>query len=960
MKKLSNPRIWAYGLFWSWNLIFLAFMLLGFAPTILPEMNGAVQRGDIPPIFLLYAGVLTAVPLLAVLLGLTWLRREPGKLFTLGYGVEGPLMVILAVRFFLIQQATPAITFLLLAATFGALTLLWQLLDRRIDERGPALNHLRLAGLTVLLLVGLYAALWLAFYAIPLLAQSGQILGEMGRNLVYSLRNINWRDIAEGWRFIPIFLLGFPLLVYTGTLFVLMPIAVPILYGRAWWQGVQAVKRQAGAVRPALVATAVFTLCLALFIWTDRQPQQTAFALLETPPGSLEEAMTLAQQEEQIRQGLLNAYLASRRYVSSAGEMDHIRYIYEDALNLTTPQAQQVQHLYEQVARPVLYKPVNPPQPSSLNRWDNRVFPKEQQEAAELYEQFFDVPIVVGERETIVRAMRSTWMADQARAGWQAVDDREIYLTEQRVTVAEQGDWAEVELYEVYANQTGQRQEVVYYFSLPEGAVITGVWLGNGPDKAEAFPYRVAPRGAAQAVYRNEVRRNVDPALVEQIGPRQYRLRIFPIEPQTWRWEANRSSVSDGPPLHLWLNYRALRQVEGWPLPALADKRNVYWDRGTSRQINGAPMAADEATWLPAFAAAVSPAPDPTAHWTFFPDGQLVIARPATAEDIPAIPSDLRLAVILDRSRSMTRQETAVTQALDQLQEMMVAGTAVDLYLTAADVRGEKPRQIDLADLTADDLFFFGGQNAADLLRQFSSLYDGQPYDAILLLTDESGYRVDKGETAVIIPDAPLWLVHLGGHFPLGYDDGTLEAIQASGGGVAASIEEALTRLAVAQAAAQSGVMADLIDGYLWQAFPADLGPSISARPANMMEYQPDAPFAAFAGRRLILAEMQRQRGSLAELDVLDDLHAIAVAQGIVTPYSSMIVLVTEQQQRLLNQLENDPDRFEREFEAMGETEGEFLTVTGVPEPEEWLLIILAVGLLFWYLRGRRPQFVVP
>ena len=49
-------------------------------------------------------------------------------------------------------------------------------------------------------------------------------------------------------------------------------------------------------------------------------------------------------------------------------------------------------------------------------------------------------------------------------------------------------------------------QEVVYYFSLPELAVITGLWLGNSPDKAKADVYQVAPRGAAQAVYREETR----------------------------------------------------------------------------------------------------------------------------------------------------------------------------------------------------------------------------------------------------------------------------------------------------------------------------------------------------------------------------------------------------------------------------------------------------------------------
>ena len=39
LRKIFNPRLWGYGLFWSWNLIFLAFVLLGFAPRLLPAVR---------------------------------------------------------------------------------------------------------------------------------------------------------------------------------------------------------------------------------------------------------------------------------------------------------------------------------------------------------------------------------------------------------------------------------------------------------------------------------------------------------------------------------------------------------------------------------------------------------------------------------------------------------------------------------------------------------------------------------------------------------------------------------------------------------------------------------------------------------------------------------------------------------------------------------------------------------
>ena len=245
---------------------------------------------------------------------------------------------------------------------------------------------------------------------------------------------------------------------------------------------------------------------------------------------------------------------------------------------------------------------------------------------------------------------------------------------------------------------------------------------------------------------------------------------------------------------------------------------------------------------------------------------------------------------------------------------------------------------------------YFGGQNAAELLEQFNTLHTGQDYDAILVLTDGNGYELGAGDIEVSVPDAPVWMVHLGGDFPLGYDDATLEAIQASGGGVTVDIDEALTRLALAFEAEPSVSSPDIVDGYVWLTVPtgaAETGQAVTVHAA-------DDGFAALAARRLILDTMRRQRGTLDQLDTLDYLHAIAIEQGVVTPYSSMIVLVNTQQENLLNQLEARDDRFVRETEEVGETAPQSpFSVTGVPEPEEWLLLALAAAMLIWYARTK-------
>ena len=286
--------------------------------------------------------------------------------------------------------------------------------------------------------------------------------------------------------------------------------------------------------------------------------------------------------------------------------------------------------------------------------------------------------------------------------------------------------------------------------------------------------------------------------------------------------------------------------------------------------------------------------------------------------------------------------------------DLQQAPSEIDLYLTASKYRGEEPSRRPLAGFNPDSILYYGGQNAAELLAQFDALQQGEDYAAVLVLTDGSGYELTSQGIEVPVSAAPVWLVHLGGDFPLGYDDNTLTAIQASGGGVAASLKEALTRLTVRLEQDQTASSNDLIDGYRWTTITS--GPS-KAQAGRAQAIPADEDFAALAARWLILSEIEQQRGSLAEAETLDQLHAIAMEHGIVTPYSSMIVLVTPEQQRLLNQLEGRGDRFQREYEELGDTSPENpFEVTGVPEPEEWLLLALAAAMLGWYLYTSRRK----
>lgn len=950
-----------YGLFWSWNLVFLAFMALGFAPVMLPETYTAVRTGVIPVPYLAYVLILALIPVGAVILGLTVLRRSPERLFALGYVIEGPLMLLLAVRLFAIRQATPGIILPMIIALLGMGAFLWYLLDQREGSRSPLIEGMRLAGLTLMAVTSLYAAAWIAFYALPISVEILRALGNFLSNITQTLADFgrSIRDmLLNRPLMLPFSILGFILVLYTATLFALTPIVVPLLSLHAWWRSLTRQIDRLGWLRPAILVCIVIVASAALFALANRQPQKQIFSLLAKPPSSESEAQALVQRSDSIRTGLLNAYLAPFRYISAQGEVRHVRDIYSSTFRMPEQQAFEIQRLYEEIASPFLYQPVHSQQISSIQ--ENQALVKEPQEAAQLYQRFFDEPITDGERQTIVNAVRSTWSSDQAEAAWQVVDDREVHLLRQELDLKEQGDWADLELHEVYQNQTADLQEVIYYFNLPESAVLTGVWLGHTNDKSHAFNFQVAPRGAAQAVYREETRVLRDPALLEQVGPRQYRLRVYPVPRLNMKYDQQRSRtiVEDAPELHMWLSWREMGSSSSWEMPQLAYKRNIYWDGGTQRLINGQPARASSESWLPG-SIPVTKNITPVAHRVDLPGDQTVLAIPAGQALLPEMPKKLRLAVVLDRSRSMQAYAGQVTEAIDQLKAFSSPDSPVDVYLTASPYRGEEPSVVSINDLDPAKILYYGGQNAAELIAQFEALRNDRQYQAVLVLTDGTGYELGQSEAAPAVPNIPVWIVHLSGAIPLGYDDQTLEAIQASGGGVAGDMEAALQRMVIALENPGAGKAAtqDLLDGYLWITLPTQNADSAVPSGVEVQTHNLDEEFAALAARRMVLAEMQGNKGTISQLDTLDYLHGLATRYGIVTPYSSMIVLVDDQQQQLLDDLSKLGDRYQREVEGLGDTTPVTpLPLVGVPEPQEWLLIALAAGMLLYLAYRKRAQ----
>ncbi len=908
---MLRPRFIGIALFWSWSFIFAVFIFAGLGPTVLAALLQAAYFGDLPWDYVLFTLLLGGLPLVFIPIGLwmSWLRPE--RMLALFYGLEAPLLTLCLVRLFLLRQLNPATTLMLvlIAAAFAGFAY-----DLMRSERRSAPAAWQLVVACSGAVVAVHIGVLLAFYTVPL----GWKLLETFFSGEFWLACVKAVLEAPAAFFMAV-VFGGGLFFYSATLFVGLPYAMVALYAAWWRRMVRAFAMAHGWKSSVAISCVAFAGIAASFLYAGRQPQGWAFELLAEPVTGGEDLRTRLDESAAIRRGLLNAYLAPYRYVSSTGENQHIATIYRKTFDAGPETARVLQDAYDFFAAPLLYD-------GASLRADSR-------RAEALYESFFDSTIQEGERVAIRDALNATHDRDGIEAGLLDVGERNVRLVSQVVRVDARGDWAEIDVHEEYENDTREPQEVLYYFTLPESAVVTGLWLGTSSDRKSADRFAVSPRGAAQRVYRAQVREVRDPSLLEQVGPYHYRLRAFPIPPRPGQGSAGLPPAR----MHLWFRYRVLAADGSWPLPALIEARNVYWDARTVRI--GAGVTGSGGTgegWLER----QLPAPMTRRDHAHRLEGGTTV-RVVPLEDAGvALPSGRRYAVVLDRSFSMERVRDELAASIVWLRDEIEPGNDVDLYLTSATTRGEQPRVVEhTSELDERSMVFYGGQKSIDLLRQFRDLSGGRSYEAVVVLTDAAGFALAATHEEAVEVAMPVWVVQLGEGESTGFDDSSIAAIQMHGGAVVRALPEVFERLEVARRHGVTG--ADAMDGYVWR---IEVGSAATAA-------HDDDGFAALAARFAIGAAMRSRDAT--DLAAMAAVHRIAQRYEVVSPYSSMIVLVDDRQRAELAAAEQRDDRFARAVESGMESLSTpfdpFATSSGIaatPEPEEWMLMIVASILL--------------
>jgi putative PEP-CTERM system integral membrane protein len=853
-------------LFWISNITLLLVLGVGFFPIMGIAIIGDSIIGQVPiDLMLPFVGFI-GVPITATIAAS---KRQQSEvllsLFELFYAVEAPILVVCMIRLFILQDLTIASRFLLISGLLGfggSCYWFWQQRPAESDQqqRGDLFS---LVGLSLFLVVSLYLAAIMSFFALPV----GLWLTTHAYVILFSII------------LLPLFVCGVALCS--------LPFGMAFVAHKLWWQNFQQSIERYGKWQVQALIGGLVIVWLGVFINLSYQPQIAALALLKRQPV---ERVANLQKSAQIRQGLLNAYLADYRYLRYPDDQAVLNAY--NWLKLPKPIAEGIQSGYNLLTTPFTYQ----------GRRSDR------ETAENLYAQFFDTPILRGEKDTIRHAVESNFNRSEVNAGLLSIDAKRVLLAQQQVKVSPHGDWADVELHETYENQTLNREEIFYYFSLPESATVTGVWLGESSDKSLSYPFQVSTRGAAQQVYKEQLQQRVDPALLEQVGPQNYRLRVYPILPL-------------GRPMHLWMTYKVMQEANSWPLPQLSERRNVYWNQRTSRMIDGKSVVAEANNWLPAAIAADRSAP--TVHQLTLPNGSNIIAKPFNANGY-SLPQNKRLAIILDGSYSMNAHRPELVKTIDWLRSNILPKNQIDLYLT--DSKPAQSQSFPMAVFRTDQAILYGSIAPQQMLAQFQTLRQtvaNSNYDAIIAITDRGSYELSKNGAKVRSMSAPLWMVHLGG-LPLAYDDDTIASIQSSGGSVSTDIKTVMQRIATLPSLGQETSLLSVVDNYAW----------FLSQSTDPTAKQSDEGFAAIAARQWVTQVSQSLQPT--QLKELDAVHVLAKRYNLVTPYSSMIVLVNDQQKQDLKNAEQGKDRFQREVEDQKLPPA---NVSATPEPAEWLLL---------------------
>lgn len=809
----------------------------------------------------------------------TNLRKRPRELAKLFFLLELPLLVVCLLPLSMSSQSTPAMWF------FSFMLILLPLALYSFETKPSASSSWLLAlnlGINeVVLFTVVYLTLLISFFT-PLIL--GTIAKWIFGDFFFSIFRGGMSDYVVNFSISQIF--GFLISILFGGLGLMLAAAVillPFLIVFVIWKKTVSLYKQfsqsplADLTNYLVISVAALYLVILGVTCYQRNPRDIIESLEQATESTTfeereEQVEKLLPQKDKIRRVLLDTFQARSRYLWVKGDGDLAR-AYQDIFNLDEAFAGYLQDVFDNLAYPFVYQ-------LKVSR---------NQTVAEDFEYVFG--------ETLKETKTKTAAQGRVRLISRSIE----------IKTANNDSFGTVTIEEEYTNTTWQNQEVIYEFSLPNETVFTALKLGPQLE----FDGLIAPKGAAQRTYEQQLVRRRDPALLEQTGPRQYRLRVFPIPPK------NDRVILRGNNQRVQFSYIVAQTDQGFALPIYSLKSNILVNNATRKyySLNGEKVKpsgkarfikSPTSSFDPCLAADFqisAPIGSESAKLVSHQNEQyLQVDSCKILADKPQLNNirDLKIALFYDVTHENSHYSPQLLKQTLAENSRFLEDNTLDLYLFNDLVSQRKT----LKPKTLDEQFsvvHFGKSRPLAALEEFDTTYD--------LLVVISGQ-----EEALTIKDFfpqlnyPVYLVHAKGIIPAYHQEFTTALIQAEGQ-VVDSFPEAINHYLVSRQLESNQALNHLKTAPFW---------SIILEPAETTKEEwptpiinETEPFPYLANQAYLLNRFRQFEGDLlANVGFLDQAHAFTEQAHIVTPYSSLIALVNQQQIDELKRQSQDERRY--------------------------------------------------
>lgn len=874
-------------LFWSYNSFYLVVAIVFLINLITNQLfrtNFLDFIGDLNNFRLLIISLVAIIPLIS-LATVIWQKKIKKQVFNSGkllLTFELPSIVLGLMLFNIFKQPSPAITFFIIILLSAIPIIYLHITKQRPKNKKLAAVYFFFQQNLVTTLIYLSA---LYSFVLPPIAASA--IGSINFSKYYF-------NPSES---LIMLLIGLLYFIIAGFILIL-PFLGSFLAFKAYFKYRRYTTSKWGDQLTKGLSFASLAIFMVLAALVSYQPQQEQYIdqlatinQLDTFEQRQEIAEEMMAQERKVKRILDDAKNLGQRYLFTK-DSNFFADEYQSELNLSPAAALMIQESFEALAYPFVYQGSK----------------KEVSQALTNFKYLF------GEE------------TDQAK---KSIRNQEVIVDNRKINVVTDYDQmlATVTVDEIYSNTTNREQEVVYEFFINGTAVMHDLKLG--PDLE--FKGRVAPSGAARKLYDQEVRRAKDPALLEQVGPKQYRLSVFPIPGK------NDQITLNGKPQRVQFTYTTTLTPKGYSLPHYTQETNVQSVQDFSLILNGEAISAqknntfaiNEAIQAETTKLCQAGNEQSTKTNLGIGRGYLVTSTDCdTLEErnIFAEVSGKKIALMQDVSYQ-NKNSQSIQQLIKDLDQEpdLLSNNQVDLFryndLLSKANNLTVNNYSDLLDLNR---VYFGSSDFAKIINNLDL-----EYDLIFLWTNANEVPINQLQAKV---SSPLYIIHTQTVFPYGSE--LTAQLWQNNGNVFTSWNEAKEQAAIA-------LMDNLLDETNRQVLahnaffkfeldqtnvePQSQLQELSENPENQisslnLSTSPNDSLSYLIAQGYIQDQYRQTEAEIEDLNYLDKMQQLSKQAGIISPYSSYIALVNQRQVDDLERFSEKYDRYQEEGPVISDT----------------------------------------